>query len=102
VTLRTVVKLAVPQIADWCTVDIVDDHGDLQRLGVAHVDPAKVEMVPVAPEAILREPRSPGTVSRVIRSGRPIMTAQVTDEMLVARACDEEHLRVLRGLESDR
>jgi signal transduction histidine kinase/CheY-like chemotaxis protein len=98
VTLRTVAKLAVPLIADWCTVDIVDDRGDLQRLGVAHVDPDKVEMVRGLQKQYSENRDSPGTVSRVIRSGRPVMTAQVTDEMLVARACNEEHLRVLRSL----
>src|SRR4030095_8564917 len=40
-TLKTVANLAVPDIADWCTVYILDDTGALQRLAGAHVDAAE-------------------------------------------------------------
>ena len=43
-TLRRVASLAVPRIADWASVELVDDAGDLVQLAVAHVDPAKVEL----------------------------------------------------------
>ena len=43
-TLAAVARLAVPALADWCAVDIVD--GDqLKRLATAHVDPGKVASV---------------------------------------------------------
>jgi signal transduction histidine kinase/CheY-like chemotaxis protein len=97
-TLRTVATLAVPQFADWCTVDIVGEHGELQRLAVAHVDPAKIEMVRAQHGRYSETRESSGTVSRVIRSGKAIMTAEVTDAMLVARAVDAGHLALLRSL----
>ena len=59
-TLKTVASLAVPDIADWCTVDIVDEHGDVQRLAVAHVDPQKA-----APRR-----NAAGEVSGAARRGR--------------------------------
>ena len=43
-TLQRVAELAVPDIADWCTVTVVDAHGALQRLAVVHADPAKREL----------------------------------------------------------
>ncbi|MBA2559296.1 MAG: PAS domain S-box protein, partial [Propionibacteriales bacterium] len=39
-TLANVARLAVPTLADWCSVQIVED-GRLLTLAVAHVDPAK-------------------------------------------------------------
>ena len=59
-TLRTVAQLAVPQIADWCAVDLVDELGEVQRLAVSHVDPAQAETA-----------RS--SVNDVIRFGAPLM-----------------------------
>jgi signal transduction histidine kinase/ActR/RegA family two-component response regulator len=97
-TLRTMANLAVPQFADWCTVDIVDDRGEIQRVGVAHVDPSKVDAIRAQQKRYSAGRESPETVSQVIRSGRPIMTPEVTDDMLVARASDDDHLRTLRGL----
>src|SRR4029077_18280016 len=43
-TLKTVANLAVPDVADWCTVYILDHAGALQRLAVAHVDPDKLQL----------------------------------------------------------
>src|SRR5207248_9556532 len=40
-TLSTVARLAVPTIADWCAVDVLDDNGSARRLVVTHEDPAK-------------------------------------------------------------
>ena len=40
-TLSAVARLAVPQIADWCAVDVVERDA-LMTLAVAHIDPDKV------------------------------------------------------------
>src|SRR6185295_1008973 len=39
-TLAAVARLAVPQVADWCAVDVIGENGQLERLAVAGVDPA--------------------------------------------------------------
>src|SRR4051794_24446457 len=41
-TLRRVAELAVPELADWCGVDVVDGRGVSRQVAVAHVDPGKV------------------------------------------------------------
>ena len=42
-TLRRVAWLAVPALADWCTVDVLGDRG-LERVAVAHADPARAPL----------------------------------------------------------
>ena len=41
-TLRNVAGLAVPQIADWCAVDLFDEEGRREPVAVAHADPTKL------------------------------------------------------------
>src|SRR5437660_5808774 len=41
-TLTHVTHLAVPHIADWCTVDMRTEEG-IQQLALAHIDPEKVQ-----------------------------------------------------------
>ena len=41
-TLASVARLAVPRLADWCAVDVLDG-SELRRVAVVHADPAKVE-----------------------------------------------------------
>jgi signal transduction histidine kinase/ActR/RegA family two-component response regulator len=97
-TLRTVANLAVPQMADWCAVDVVDEHGVTRRLAVAHIDPAKVELARTYRDRYPDHPETPGTITTVIRTGKPIMVPEITDAMLVEAARDEGHLGTLRRL----
>lgn len=95
-TLRNVAQLAVPSFADWCSVDVVDDEGKVERLAVAHVDPKKVDL---AYEINRRYPPDPsGGVFRVVRTGEPMVVPHVTEEMLRAAARDDAHARILREL----
>jgi PAS domain S-box-containing protein len=88
-------RLAVPTVADWCVIWIVDDEGELRTLTLAHDDP---ELVRMAEEASRRYPPGPA-VEQVIDSGEPVLMPEITDEMLAERARDEEHLAMLRGAE---
>ena len=42
-TLMHVANLAVPHIADWCVIEMLDDKGQPQSVAVSHKDPKKVE-----------------------------------------------------------
>src|SRR3954462_3052562 len=42
-TLVNVANIAIPEIADWCAVSILDESGDLREVAVAHADPVKRE-----------------------------------------------------------
>ena len=68
-TLRSVARLSVPRIADWCAVDIVGEGGALQRIAVAHVDPKKVEFARLLQDRYPADPKAPGGVHEVIRTG---------------------------------
>ena len=41
-TLRNVAGLAVPQLADWCAVDLFTEEGAREPVAIAHTDPAKI------------------------------------------------------------
>jgi PAS domain S-box-containing protein len=97
-TLDALTRLAVPAVADWCGVDIVSEAGRVERLAVAHVDPAKVEW---ARELTRRYPYDESAqrgLASVLRTGRSELYPDVPDQMLAAAAKDEEHLRMLRGI----
>ncbi|MFQ6171332.1 GAF domain-containing SpoIIE family protein phosphatase [Oryzobacter sp. R7] len=98
VTIQRVARLAVPDFADWCAIDVVRD-GALHRLAVAHVDPTKVELAMALHERWPPDPDSPYGAMEVVRTGRPLLFPDITDEMLQQAARDEEHLRVARELQ---
>ncbi|HET7459313.1 MAG TPA: GAF domain-containing protein [Gemmatimonadaceae bacterium] len=95
--LQRVAELAVPALADWCGVEVVNDAtGELEQVAVAHRDPERARW---ARELRRRYPPpadgSTGTYA-VVRTGRSELIPLVSDEMLAAAAVDAEHLRVLR------
>ncbi|MEY2568120.1 MAG: hypothetical protein QOE35_2649 [Actinomycetota bacterium] len=98
--LARVARLAVPRLADWCSVEVPEDEQPETPFVVAHVDPAKVEM---AHELRRRYPPSLAEgdlgLDAVIRTGKSQLYSEINDAMLAASAVDDEHLILLRELE---
>ncbi len=96
-TLTRVARMAVPALADWCTVDVVED-GALKRLTVAHVDPAKVEWASELQKHYPDDPNAQQGVPNVLRTGKTELYPEIPDALLAAAAKDAEHLRLMREI----
>ena len=101
-TLTRLTEIAVPRLADWCAVDILDDDGKFSRLAIAHADPAKLEH---ARKLMERYPVNAavdfGTykiVHGVLQSGDPLLVSDVPDTLLASIAKDADHLEHLRDI----
>jgi PAS domain S-box-containing protein len=95
-TLRNVAGLAVPQIADWCAVDLFTDGGARESVAVAHSDPTKLEMATRLRAYESQELNPEQGIGRVRSTGESLLYTEIPDELLVGAAVDEEHLRLLR------
>jgi PAS domain S-box-containing protein len=98
-TMGRVAELAVPSIADWCAVDILDDSGAPRRIAVAHADPAKVELARTLAERYPADPDAPRGVPLVLRTGQSELVPELPEEVIEAAARDPEHLEILRALQ---
>jgi PAS domain S-box-containing protein len=95
-TLQKVAGLAVPHFADWCAVDLLAEDGSLQRMAVAHVDPAKVELAHELYRRFPPDPAAPLGAWNVVRTGK---SEHVPDIALLQETTkDEELRRILRDL----
>ncbi len=97
-TLRNVAKLAVPGIADWCGVDLVQADGTLRSVAITHADPAKAGFAEELRERYPAASDARTGAANVVRTGEPELYAEITDEQLVASARGPEHLRLMREL----
>jgi PAS domain S-box-containing protein len=97
-TLAAVTRLAVERIADWCAIDELRPDGSIRRIAVAHPDPAKTELAHRLQERYPPDPEATTGLPQVLRTGKSEYAAQIPDEILVAAARDEEHLRIVREL----
>jgi GAF domain-containing protein len=96
-TLSNVAALVVPGLADWCAVDLVEGAA-LTTVAVAHVDPDKVAWAWDLQRRYPPDRDAETGAPNVVRTGISELYAEITDEMLVAGARDEEHLRLSREL----
>jgi PAS domain S-box-containing protein len=95
-TLERVARMIVPQLADWCGIDMVDEHGEIQQVAVAHVDPAKVEMARDLRRRYPPDMDAPSGLPAIMRGGPAELYAEIPDELIAQAAVDEEHLRIIR------
>lgn len=97
-TLASICRLAVPRIADWCAIDVVGPDGELRRLSVAHVDPAKVELAHDLHRRYPPDKNAPQGVHQVLRTGRSELVPLIPESMLESSVPDAEHLKIIRTL----
>jgi PAS domain S-box-containing protein len=97
-TLPALARLAVPDVADWCAVHVLEPGGAIECVALAHVEPA---MEALARELLARYPvRTAGKygVPAVLRTGRPLVQREVPDAVIAAFARTPEDLATVRRL----
>jgi len=97
-TLRQVAQLAVPELADWCGVDMPGPYGEIRPVAIAHKDPAKVELGRELRHSYPVDPQGEAGLPAVLRGGPSFLAPRVEDAELVAYASDERHLELLRAV----
>src|SRR5512135_3159769 len=74
-TLDSLGRLLVPEVCDWCAVDLTCDDGSLARVAVHHADPARQ---PLADELRLLPPATgPLDPEAVVATGQPEVATAV-------------------------
>jgi PAS domain S-box-containing protein len=95
-TVSNIAELVVPDLADWFSVDLVDEQGNFTLLEVAHRDPAKVAWAWELRKQFPVDPEAQTGSQNVARTGQSELYPDIPDEMLVASARSEEELEIAR------
>jgi signal transduction histidine kinase len=96
-TLQQVAGLAVPGMADWCVVHVIEN-GVPTRVVTAHADPAMLELARDFAQKYPEEIHPERGLGAVLRTGKTEVYEHISDEMLVASARSPEHLTDIRSL----
>ena len=74
-TLNTVKAFAVPQLGDWCQIDLIDEDGRFVPAAVASLNAADAELL----ETLVGRPVEAGTqeaLERIVARGEPLVIAE--------------------------
>ena len=91
-TLEGLAKLAVPRLADWCAIDMVDGAGNIELVALAHVDPAKVDMAMDLRRRYPPDPDAQTGVPNVLRTGRSELMEEIPPELIERAAAEHSEL----------
>jgi signal transduction histidine kinase len=81
--LQRAARLAVPRLADWCALDVVEDDANCRRLAIAHADPRREAQL--APLLCRWTPGgNDAGIARVLRTGRRVVETDVAHPSLLA------------------
>ena len=97
-TLAALVRLAVPALADYCALDIVEADEKFNRIGEAHVDPAKSHLlrkVATFPRSALT-PRHP--LIRAITTGEPVLEAEISPAFIRMSFSEDAQRKTVEAL----
>jgi PAS domain S-box-containing protein len=98
-TLAELTRLAVPEMATWCSVDMVASDGSIRRLAVAHEDPERIAWAERLGDEYPPDPDQPMGVPNVIRTMTAEFVPDIADDLLVEAAQgDERLLEIVREL----
>ncbi|MEH2320982.1 PAS domain S-box protein [Nostoc sp.] len=103
-TLQQIAKISVPQLADWCSVDILNEDGSIRRLPIAHADPSKGDLARKL-EQYIPDPKGANAltlpafgIAKVLQTRQPELVSEVSDSLLVATTQNHEHLELIRQI----
>ena len=98
--LTRVVHLAVPHLADWCTVELVNAAGHLELVELAHSDSEQMRRARTLRECFPIDPDVSRGAAQVLHSGHAALYSEITDDVLREVSRNEEELALIRQMGS--
>jgi signal transduction histidine kinase len=97
-TLAVLAKLAVPELADWCIIDVLEEDGRMSRVAAAHADSDREPLLGVLCEEFPPRRDGPTVGSQALRSRTPAYVPHVDDGWLERATTGPEHAALVRAL----
>ena len=96
-TLSKIAKLAVPRIADLCSVEMLEADGSISSIDIVHADPAMAELAVAYRHRF--SPEEGSGIHRVIESARSELYTEIPDDVVREAVPDEEGRELIRRLQ---
>jgi PAS domain S-box-containing protein len=97
-TLNTVAELAVPYVADWCAVDLLNESGQLKQVIVKHTNPKKVQLAKKLRKISPPDMNGSVGIAKVIKTGEAEFLPHISIDLLRSMAKDAKHLEILKQI----
>jgi PAS domain S-box-containing protein len=97
-TLSQIAALAVPRLADWCSVDLPGSDGFVALAAIAHTDAQRAQVGRELRERYPVRMEEPEGLAAVLRGGPRYLLEDIDEAALLEYAADTGHLELLRAV----
>lgn len=98
-TLHDLTRLVVPRLGSWCSVYLrADDAGPIELAAHSHVEPERAALLRELQARFPPDAAGPRGLLTVLRTGEPLLLAEVDDDVLRGTARSAPELALLREL----
>jgi PAS domain S-box-containing protein len=98
-SLQSLVDLAVPQYADFCIADLLDENGRQSEVYVANTDAQLAALMRELRQRVGFEPQRQVADSKVIKTGEPELCQEMTQELFEQHVSDPRAREIARILD---
>jgi PAS domain S-box-containing protein len=95
ITMGQVAELTVPQLADLCVIDLLDQDGSIRDVAVVASEPGLAEGLEQLRVENPLDPSGEHPVARVIRGGEAVLLEQMSNTLLNSFAQGSRHARFM-------
>lgn len=101
-TLKTVARLAVPSIADWCVVDLMQYDGRMARVAIEHSDSSRLALAHKLQEDFPPRAGARAGPAHVVHTGKTEFEPHVSESRFeqIAPEAERRHLLGVLGMNS--
>ncbi len=96
--LATLAELAVPELADWCLIDVREEDGRIDRTAAAHRDDDRCPLLDVLRAEFPLRPGATEPAAAALRTGKPVFVPRAGEEWLAGATSGPEHAALIRAL----
>lgn len=94
-TMQRMARLAIPFVADWCTVYLIDDEKNISRVATAHRDPETEVLLEDFERRFPLDWNSNLPLVEVLRTGSSRLVETVTPDVLASLLVDDEQRQMV-------
>lgn len=96
--LNNIARLAVPKLADWCSINLKQSDGTIGNIAAIHTDPAKMQWARELQDRFPIDIDAPTGTGAVIRTGISEWVREVTPAIIEAAHLDPTQLEAIQRL----
>jgi PAS domain S-box-containing protein len=97
-TLQDIAQIAVPNLADWCAIQMFRDQENVEVVALAHKNPLKVAWAKAVRKVTPLQLSEKYGIRKIVKTGKSLFFPRITDSLLRKTVKSHSELRLIQKI----